>query len=132
MSVVTQETDISIIRTVENERIIVRSLPAPGPPGPSGNVFPASIKTELQLDPLYPGNHKEIVYDSTEEMVLSVKTWDSPAKTILLFQKTFQYDLAGKITSVTKTSVVDGKTIVTTLTYDINNKIVSVDRVYTP
>jgi hypothetical protein len=124
-----QIQDIAIIRTVHTERVTVRSLPAPGPPGPSGD-FPIPAQVELELDVLYPTNHKEVVYDL--ERVVSVITWDSPEKQFKIFSKTFSYDISGRIDSIAIVLELSGARLVKTLNRDAGNKIISVDRLYTP
>ena len=129
MSVVTQESDISIIRTVQTERVVVRQIPAPGPPGPPGD-FPLSLKTEFEFDQLNPSNHKEIVYD--DERIVAVNIFDSSEKNFQIFSKLFEYNSLGKIFRVTTNFLLAGSQLIKTLSYDSNSKIISVDRFYLP
>lgn len=129
MSVITQESDISIIRTVETERIVIRQVPAPGPAGPPGSI-PLSFQTELELDVLYPNSFKEILY--TGELVSQIFIWDSPAKLFKIFSKVFIYNTIGRITQVTTTLELVGSKIVKIINYDSTNRILSVDKQYTP
>ena len=112
--------------------MIVRSVPAPGPPGPPGDV-PLTLEIELTLTRTYPGFHREIVYEPDSALkVIGINTFDSSAKTILIFQKTLTYDSQNKVHTITTVHVPSGATLVKTINRGPNGEFISVDRSYTP
>lgn len=124
------------VRTTESERVVIRDLPAPGPPGPPGDL-PITLEIELTLSRFYPNSHKEIIYSITDpdgdsDVVQSINTYDSPAKAVLIFTKVFFYGLTGKIETIVSTYVPTGDKIVKNITRDsITGRFISVDRMYT-
>jgi hypothetical protein len=124
------------IRTTENERIVVRALPAPGPPGPPGDL-PVTLEIELTLSRFYPNVHKEILYGATDfdddaDVPLRIDTWDSSSKLNLIFTKVFEYGPDSKILTITSTYLPTGAKIVKTINRDSSGRFISVDRTFTP
>ncbi len=130
-----EPTEAVYIRTKDTERIVVRSLPAPGPPGPPGDL-PVTLEIELTLSRFYPNAHREIVYglvdpDGDSDVVIRIDTYDSTSKINLIFSKVFGYDLNYRIQIITTTYVATGAKIVKTISRDSSGKILGVDRSFT-
>ena len=124
-------TTIINIRSQESERIVVREIPAPGPPGPPGDI-PLSLEVELTLSRTYPSFHREITYGPNDQQVLEIDTYESTLKSILLFRKVLTYDANGDVNTITTTHVPTGARLFKTINRNADGEIISVDRIYTP
>lgn len=124
-------TTIINIRSKESDRVVVRELPAPGPPGPPGDI-PLSLEIELTLSRTFPSFHREIIYGPNDLQVLEVDTYDSLAKSILVFKKVLTYDVNNDVQTITTTHVPTGARLFKTIHRGPDGEFLSVDRVYTP
>ena len=136
MTAAFEPTEAVYIRTKDTERIVVRSLPAPGPPGPPGDL-PITLEIELTLSRFYPNAHREIIYglvdpDGDSDIPIRIDTYDSSSKINLIFTKAFDYDANFKVKTITTTYIATSAKIVKTILRDSSGKILGVDRLYTP
>ena len=92
--------------------------------------FPDALSMELAWDILYADNYSEPTYDISGR-ITQYDIWDSSAKAIHIFNKTFTYT-GTNVTRVLVTRVLDGQTLQKDLTYNVNNQVTSVTRTYTP
>ena len=63
--------------------------------------------------------------------ITSYDIWDTSAKALHIFNKTYTYTGAN-ITKVVVTRVYDSKSIEKDITYNMSNQVTSVTRIYTP
>jgi hypothetical protein len=92
--------------------------------------FPDALSMELAWDILYASNYGEPTYDISGK-ITQYNIWDSAAKTVHVFNKTFTYT-GTNITTVLVTRVLDGQTLQKNITYNVGNQVTSVTRTYTP
>jgi len=92
--------------------------------------FPDSLSLELAWDINNPSFYTEPTWDINGKITQS-DVWDSPSKTLHLFTKVYTYTGAYLTKSVI-TRIYDGKKIQKDITYDINNRVSNIIRVYTP
>jgi hypothetical protein len=92
--------------------------------------FPDALSLELAWDILYASNYAETTYDGSGKLT-QYNIWDSSAKAIHIFNKTFTYT-GSNVTKVVVTRVLDGQTLEKDITYNMSNQLVNVTRTYTP
>ena len=92
--------------------------------------FPDALSLELAWSANYPSFYSEPTYDINGKLTAS-DIWDSAAKVIHIFHKAYTY-VGANVTKVVVTRVYDGQKIEKDLTYDINGRLLTVTRTYTP
>ena len=127
MSGFQSESEVAVIRSVGTDRVVVRSLPAPGARGAAG-AFSVADLLQLEITTQYPNSYREVT--RIGERVMLVTTWESAAKAVKIFTKSFEYNLSGKVTVVQLTYVPTGSTSTKTLTYNTFGQIISVTRLF--
>jgi hypothetical protein len=86
--------------------------------------FPAEAELEFMWSLVYSRPYKEFSYNMTGDIV-NFDIYDSPLKTIHIFNKNFLYDISGNLTSIISTNVITGLTKTRTILYDINGQMIS-------
>jgi hypothetical protein len=92
--------------------------------------FPDALSLELAWTTLYPNFYTELTYDINGRVTQS-NVWDSVAKVVHVFNKTFTYTGA-LVTKVVVTRVYDGQTLEKDIVYDMSGKVLNITRIYTP
>jgi hypothetical protein len=91
--------------------------------------FPTALSLELAWNIAYPSFYGEPTY--TAGKITSYDIWDTSAKAVHIFNKTYTYT-GINITQVVVTSLIGGQTLTKNLTYNGSNQVTSVTRIYTP
>lgn len=97
--------------------------------------LPRVIQIELNLTSVYPECYREVFYtpatlDPTRNLITQIKTWDTPAKALLVFTKTFTFDSQDIVQTATSTYVPTGEKITKTITRTTRGHITAVTRVH--
>lgn len=82
-----------------------------------------------QLDRDYASNYRETEYDVDGNLSV-VTTWDSSAKTHIVFTKSFTYNGDGYLATITLNHPDSGQTLLRTLTYNPDSTLKTVTRTY--
>ena len=91
--------------------------------------FPDPLSLELAFDINNPSFYTEPTYNMGK--ITRSDIWDSPSKTLHIFSKVYTYT-GPNLTQVVITREYDGKTLTKNITYDMSNRVVSINRTYTP
>lgn len=90
--------------------------------------FPDALSLELAWDITHPSFYTEISYD-VNGRITNTDVYDTSAKTLHIFNKTFTYTGA-LMTKVVITRVYDSKSVEKDITYDGNGKPLTITRTY--
>ena len=73
-------------------------------------------------------NYKELGYDSTSGNLTSISIYTTSSKTTQLFDKTLGYDsTSGLLVQSTTVRNLDSKTLTKNLSYDVDDKLFSIE-----
>lgn len=93
--------------------------------------FPDALSLELAWDISYPSFYSEPTYNGSGQ-ITSYDIWDTSAKAVHIFNKTFTYNGSNQITQVVITRLIDSKSLTKVLTYNGSGQVLNVTRTYTP
>ena len=94
-----------------------------------GLTFPDALSLELAWDIAYPSFYSEPTYDISGR-ITSYDIWDTSAKAVHIFNKTFTYTGAN-ITKVVVTQLINGKSLEKDIVYNGSGQVLHVTRIYT-
>lgn len=89
-----------------------------------GVTFPADAELEFMWALAYPKPHKEFTYNVTGD-IINFDVYDTPAKVVHIFSKTFSYNVGGNLTTIVSTNLITGLTKTRTIAYDVNGQMIS-------